>query len=131
MSEKTEYMNLAWKMAIDMINLSDEDRNKIFGYSDVGRIIKNNSSNVVGFKIFQYKSNLEEEKINIGDIVKCDYLSIGVVINIIFCGDDEEDIEKYNVLFVDGTTRIYTRNKLEKTNRSVDILHILEKLILQ
>lgn len=128
MSEKTEYMNLAWEIARDVINLSDEDRTKIFGYSDVGNIIKNNSPNTVSFKIFQYKTNIQEEKINIGDIVECDYFLLGIVVNIV-C--EIKGKEEYNILFMDGESEIYPKDKLQKTNRSIDILHILEEIILE
>lgn len=99
MSERKEYMNLAWEITTKLSVLSDDVRNKIFGYSDVGRIIRNNTPDVVNFKMIQYEKKLGEEKISVGDIVHCDYLSQGIVTNII-C--DIEKSEEYNVLFTMG-----------------------------
>lgn len=127
MSERKEYMNLAWEVATKLSVLSDDIRSEIFGYSDVGRIIRNNTPDVVNFKMNQYEKKLGEEKISVGDIVQCDYLSQGVVTNII-C--DIEKSEEYNVLFTDGVSESYTRDKLQKTGKTIDILKTLRELIL-
>ena len=126
MSERKEYMNLAWEVATKLSILSDDIRNEIFGYSDVGRIIRNNTPDVVNFKMIQYEKKLGEEKISVGDIVQCDYLSQGVVINII-C--DVEKSEEYNVLFPDGESELCTRDKLQKTGKTVNILKTLREMI--
>lgn len=120
-------MNLAWEIATKLSVLSDDARSEIFGYSDVGRIIRNNTPDVVNFKINQYEKKLGEEKISVGDIVQCDYLSQGVVTNII-C--DVEKSEEYNVLFTDGVSESYTKDKLQKTGKTVDILKTLREIIL-
>jgi hypothetical protein len=127
MSERKEYMNLAWEIAIKLSAISDEERNEIFGYCDVGRIIRNNTPDVVNFKIIRHEERLAGEKINIGDIVQCDYLSQGVVTSTI-C--DIENTEEYNVLFTDGVSESYTREKLRKTGKTVDILKVLREVIL-
>lgn len=127
MSERKEYMNLAWEIATKLSVISDETRNEIFGYSDVGRIIRNNTPDAVNFKMIQYEKKLGEEKINVGDIVQCDYLSQGVVTSII-C--DVKKSEEYNVLFTDGVSESYTRDKLQKTGKTVDVLKTLRELIL-
>lgn len=127
MSERKEYMNLAWEIATKLSVISDETRNEIFGCSDVGRIIRNNTPDVVNFKMIQYEKKLGEEKINVGDIVQCDYLSQGIVTNII-C--DVEKSEEYNVLFTDGVSESYTRDKLQKTGKTVDILKVLREVII-
>lgn len=127
MSERKEYMNLAWEIATKLSVISDETRNEIFGYSDVGRIIRNNTPDAVNFKMIQYEKKLGEEKINVGDIVQCNYLSQGVVTSII-C--DVEKSEEYNVLFTDGVSESYTRDKLQKTGKTVDVLKTLRELIL-
>ena len=127
MSERKEYMNLAWEIATKLSAIRDEERNEIFGYCDVGRIIRNNTPDVVNFKMIQYEKKLGEEKISVGDIVQCDYLSQGVVTDII-C--DVEKSEEYNVLFTDGVSESYTREKLRKTGKTVDILKVLRELIL-
>lgn len=127
MSEKTEYMNLAWGIARDISKMNDEERNAIFGYSDIGQIIRIFSPNNANYKIFQYKMNLGQDKINVGDLVICDHLSQGIVTSII-C--DIKNKEEYNVLFPDGESEIYTKNKLQKTGKSIDILSVLEELIL-
>lgn len=127
MSDRKEYMNLAWEIATKLSLLSDDTRSEIFGYSDIGRIIRNNTPDVVNFKINQYEKKLGEEKISVGDIVQCDYLSQGVVTNII-C--DVEKSEEYNVLFADGVSESYTKDKLQKTGKTVDILKTLREIIL-
>lgn len=127
MSEQKEYINLAWEIATKLSILSDDMRSEIFGYSDVGHIIRNNTPDIVNFKMIQYEKKLGEEKISVGDIVQCDYLSQGVVTNII-C--DVEKSEEYNVLFTDGVSESYTRDKLQKTGKTVDILKALRELIL-
>lgn len=127
MSDRKEYMNLAWEIVTKLSLLSDDTRSEIFGYSDVGRIIRNNTPDVVNFKINQYENKLGEEKISVGDIVQCDYLSQGVVTNII-C--DVEKSEEYNVLFTDGVSESYTKDKLQKTGKTVDILKTLREIIL-
>lgn len=127
MSDRKEYMNLAWEIATKLSLLSDDTRSEIFGYSDVGRIIRNNTPDVVNFKINQCEKKLGEEKISVGDIVQCDYLSQGVVTNII-C--DVEKSEEYNVLFTDGVSESYTKDKLQKTGKTVDILKTLREIIL-
>ena len=127
MSEQKEYINLAWEIATKLSILSDDMRSEIFGYSDVGHIIRNNTPDIVNFKMIQYEKKLGEEKISVGDIVQCGYLSQGVVTNIIF---DVEKSEEYNVLFTDGVSESYTRDKLQKTGKTVDILKTLRELIL-
>ena len=127
MSERKEYMNLAWEVATKLSVLSDDIRSEIFGYSDVGRIIRNNTPDAVNFKMIQYEKKLGEEKINVGDIVQCDYLSQGVVTSIT-C--DVKKSEEYNVLFTDGVSESYTRDKLQKTGKTVDVLKTLRELIL-
>ena len=127
MSDRKEYMNLAWEIATKLSLLSDDTRSEIFGYSDIGRIIRNNTPDVVNFKMIQYEKKLGEEKISVGDIVQCDYLSQGVVTNII-C--DVEKSEEYNVLFADGVSESYTKDKLQKTGKTVDILKTLREIIL-
>lgn len=127
MSDRKEYMNLAWEIVTKLSLLSDDTRSEIFGYSDVGRIIRDNTPDVVNFKINQYENKLGEEKISVGDIVQCDYLSQGVVTNII-C--DVEKSEEYNVLFTDGVSESYTKDKLQKTGKTVDILKTLREIIL-
>ena len=54
-------------------------------------------------------------------------LSQGVVTSII-C--DVEKSEEYNVLFTDGVSESYTRDKLQKTGKTVDVLKTLRELIL-
>ena len=120
-------MNLAWEIAKKISRLTDEERTKIFGYPDIGYIIRNNTPDVVNFKMMQYEKKLEGEKINVGDIVRCDYLSEGVVTNII-CNIERN--EEYNILFDDGVSETYTRDKLQKTGRTIDILKILRETIL-
>lgn len=127
MSDRKEYMNLAWEIAMKLSVLSDDTRSEIFGYSDVGRIIRNNTPDIVNFKMIQYEKKLGEEKIGVGDIVQCDFLSQGVVTNII-C--DIEMSEEYNVLFTDGVSESYTKDKLQKTGKTVDILKTLREIIL-
>ena len=111
MSERKEYMNLAWEIATKLSVISDEIRNEIFGYSDVGRIIRNNTPDAVNFKMIQYEKKLGEEKINVG----------------IIC--DVEKSEEYNVLFTDGVSESYTRDKLQKTGKTVNVLKTLRELI--
>ena len=55
MGVRKEYMDVAWNVARKLINLSDKDRENIFGYSDVIRIIKNFSVIKVEFKIAKYE----------------------------------------------------------------------------
>lgn len=127
MSDRKEYMDLAWEIAKKLSLLSDDTRSEIFGYSDIGRIIRNNTPDIVNFKMIQYEKKLGEEKISVGDIVQCDYLSQGVVTNII-C--DVEKSEEYNVLFTDGVSESYTKDQLQKTGKTIDILKTLREIIL-
>lgn len=125
MGKQKEYMNIAWEVVRKLISLSKEDRENIFGYSDVERIIRNYSANQTNYKIFQYEKMLKEE-IKVGDIVNCCTIRDGVVVNIFKVGNNEH----YYVLFPDGGHYKFLKDELEKTGRSVDILNELSELIL-
>ena len=55
MSQRREYMDAAWEISRKLINLTSDEREEIFGYSDIGRIIKNNSCDKTWFKILEYE----------------------------------------------------------------------------
>ena len=58
MGVRKEYMDIAWEVARKLINLSDKDRENIFGYSDISCIIKNFSVIKVESKIAKYEKEL-------------------------------------------------------------------------
>lgn len=55
--EKNKYIDLTWDIARKLINLTDEQREKIFGYSSVDGIIRNHSANETYYKITEYEKN--------------------------------------------------------------------------
>ena len=118
-------MNVAWEVARKLINLSDKDRENIFGYSDVGRIIKNHSVIKVEFKITKYEKELREEEIEVGDVVKCNFLYQGIVS---FIDYDENGEEIFEVIVGNGELKIFSRDELTRTGRNVDILNTISKL---
>lgn len=127
MGVRKEYMDVAWNVARKLINLSDKDRENIFGYSDVGRIIKNFSANKVECKIWNYEEKLKTEEINIGDIVdvKNNFLYKGIVTYIDYC----EDGEFFEVILGNGEFKICSRDELTRTGKNIDISNILRNLI--
>ena len=125
MGVRKEYMDIAWEVARKLINLSDKDRENIFGYSDVGRIIKNHSVIKVEFKITKYEKELREEEIEVGDVVKCNFLYQGIVS---FIDYDENGEEIFEVIVGNGELKIFSRDELTKTGRNVDILNTISKL---
>lgn len=127
MGQMKENMDLAWEVARRLINLTTKEREKIFGYSDIGAIIKNNSVTMVNGMIMDYEKKLEEEKIGIGDIVRCNFLEDGVVSSAEY---DEEGELIFSVIFEDGTFNTFSRDELTKTGKSVDVLKTLRELIL-
>ena len=125
MGVRKEYMDMAWEVARKLINLSDKDRENIFGYSDVGRIIKNHSVIKVEFKITKYEKELREEEIEVGDVVKCNFLYQGIVS---FIDYDENGEEIFEVIVGNGELKIFSRDELTRTGRNVDILNTISKL---
>lgn len=125
MGVRKEYMDLAWEVARKLISLSDKDRENIFGYSDVSRIIKNFPILKAEFKIAKYEKELREEEIEVGDVVKCNFLYRGIVS---FIDYDENEEEIYEVIISNGELKTFSRDKLTKTGRNVDILNVISKL---
>ena len=125
MGVRKEYMNVAWEVARKLINLSDKDRENIFGYSDVGRIIKNHSVIKVEFKITKYEKELREEEIEGGDVVKCNFLYQGIVS---FIDYDENGKEIFEVIVGNGELKTFSRDEITRTGRNVDILNTINKL---
>ena len=125
MGVRKEYMDTAWEVARKLINLSDKDRENIFGYSDVGRIIKKHSVIKVEFKITKYEKELREEEIEVGDVVQCNFLYQGIVS---FIDYDENGEEIFEVIVGNGELKIFSRDELTKTGRNVDILNTISKL---
>ena len=124
--EKNKYIDLTWDIARKLINLTDEQREKIFGYSSVDGIIRNHSANETYYKITEYEKKLEEEKIDVGEIVNCNFICNGIVILITY---DSKDEATYHVIFSDGGYNTFNRKELTKTGKKVDILQILSNLI--
>ena len=125
MGVRKEYMDMAWNVARKLINLSDKDRENIFGYSDVIRIIKNFSVVKVEFKIAKYGKELREEEIEIGDVVKCNFLYQGIVS---FIDYDENGKEIFEVIVGNGELKTFSRDEITRTGRNVDILNTINKL---
>lgn len=125
MGVRKEYMNVVWEVARKLINLSDKDRENIFGYSDVSRIIKNFSVVKVEFKIAKYEKELREEEIEVGDVVKCNFLYQGIVS---FIDYDENGKEIFEVIVSNGELKTFSRDELTRTGRNVDILNTISKL---
>lgn len=125
MGVRKEYMDVAWNVARKLINLSDKDRENIFGYSDVIRIIKNFSVIKVEFKIAKYEKELREEEIKVGDVVKCNFLYRGIVS---FINYDENGEEIYEVIISNGELKTFPRDELTRTGRNVDIFNVINRL---
>ena len=125
MGVRKEYMDVAWNVARKLINLSDKDRENIFGYSDVSRIIKNFSVVKVEFKIPKYEKELREEEIEVGDVVKCNFLYQGIVS---FIDYDENGKEIFEVIVGNGELKTFSRDEITRTGRNVDILNTINKL---
>ena len=125
MGARKEYMDIAWNVARKLINLSDKDRENIFGYSDISRIIKNFSVVKVEFKIAKYEKELREEEIEVGDVVKCNFLYQGIVS---FIDYDENGKEIFEVIVGNGELKTFSRDEITRTGRNVDILNTINKL---
>ena len=125
MGVRKEYMNVAWEVARKLINLSDKDRENIFGYSDISRIIKNFSVIKVESKIAKYEKELREEEIEVGDVVKCNFLYRGIVS---FIAYDENGEEIYEVIISNGELKTFSRDELTRTGRNVDIFNVINRL---
>ena len=125
MGVRKEYMDVAWEVARKLINLSDKDRENIFGYSDVIRIIKNFSVIKVESKIAKYENELREEEIEVGDVVKCNFLYRGIVS---FIAYDENGEEIYEVIISNGELKTFSRDELTRTGRNVDIFNVINRL---
>lgn len=125
MGVRKEYMDMAWNVARKLINLSDKDRENIFGYSDISRIIKNFSVIKVESKIAKYENELREEEIEVGDVVKCNFLYRGIVC---FIDYDENGEEIFEVIVGNGELKTFSRDELTRTGRNVDILNTISKL---
>ena len=125
MGIRKEYMDIAWNVARKLINLSDKDRENIFGYSDISRIIKNFSVIKVESKIEKYEKELREEEIEVGDVVKCNFLYKGIVS---FIDYDENGEEIFEVIVGNGELKTFSRDELTRTGRNVDILNTINKL---
>ena len=125
MGVRKEYMDVAWNVARKLINLSDKDRENIFGYSDISRIIKNFSVIKVESKIEKYEKELREEEIEVGDVVKCNFLYKGIVS---FIDYDENGEEIFEVIVGNGELKTFSRDELTRTGRNVDILNVISKL---
>ena len=125
MGVRKEYMDMAWNVARKLINLPDKDRENIFGYSDVIRIIKNFSVIKVEFKIAKYEKELTEEEIEVGDVVKCNFLYKGIVS---FIDYDENGEEIFEVIVGNGELKTFLRDELTRTGRNVDIFNVINRL---
>lgn len=128
MGTMKEQMDLTWEIARKLINLTEEQREEIFGCSNVEGIIKNHSANETNYKITEYEKKLEEEKIVVGEIVGCNFICNGIVIYIDY---DSKDKATYHVIFSDGAYNTFDRKELTKTGKKVDILQTLTNLICQ
>ena len=126
MSQRREYMDAAWEISRKLINLTSDEREEIFGYSDIGRIIKNNSCDKTWFKISEYEKKLKEEKIDEGDVVNCQYLNKGIVTYIDY---DDDGNEVFSVILENGMHKTFSRDELTRTGRSVDIEVVLKDMI--
>ena len=125
MGVRKEYMDVAWEVARKLTNLSDKDRENIFGYSDISRIIKNFSVIKVESKIAKYEKELREEEIEVGDVVKCRFLYKGIVS---FIDYDENGEEIFEVIVGNGELKTFSRDELTRTGKNVDILNVISKL---
>ena len=125
MGVRKEYMDVAWEVVRKLINLSNKDRENIFGYSDISRIIQNFSVIKVESKITKYEKELREEEIEVGDVVKCNFLYKGIVS---FIDYDENGEEIFEVIVGNGELKTFSRDELTRTGRNVDILNMISKL---
>ena len=125
MGVRKEYMDMAWNVARKLINLPDKDRENIFGYSDIIRIIKNFSVIKVESKIAKYENELREEEIEVGDVVKCNFLYRGIVS---FIDYDEDGEEIYEVIVGNGELKTFSRDELTRTGRNVNIFNVISRL---
>ena len=125
MGVRKEYMDMAWNVARKLINLPDKDRENIFGYSDVIRIIKNFSVIKVESKIAKYENELREEEIEVGDVVKCNFLYRGIVS---FIDYDENGEEIFEVIVGNGELKTFSRDELTRTGRNVYIFNVISRL---
>ena len=126
MSQRREYMSAAWNIARELTSLTNEEREKIFGFSDIGIIIRNNSCDKTWFKISEYKKKLQEEQISEGDVVKCQYLYMGIVTYVDY-NDDGKEI--FSVILENGMNKTFSRDELIRTGRSVDVSVVLKDMI--
>lgn len=125
------HMDMTWDIARRLIKLSDKQREEIFGYSDVSRIIKNYSAIIVDSKINQYKRMLETENIDIGDVVYYKPSGYdGIVTDIKYQIEDNVDCDLYVVIFGDGSVIKTKRDKLVKTYQNINIKQILTDLLI-
>ena len=126
MGVRKEYMDLAWNIARKLINLSNKDRENIFGYSDISRIIKNFSVLKVEFKIAKYEKELREEEIEVGDVVT---VGDGDIKFICTKNNSNGDYTKCHLVAGDGS--VYEdcdKFNCQKTGKSIDIGEILKEI---
>ena len=125
MGVRKEYMDVAWNVARKLINLSDKDRENIFGYSDVSRIIKNYSANKVEFKIWKYEEELKEEEIEVGDIVTvCD----GDIKFVCTKDNTNGDYSQCHLMANDGSVwEDCNKSDCKKTGKRVNISDLLDE----
>lgn len=118
------HMDMTWDIARKLVKLSDdEQRKKIFGYSDVSRIIKNYSAIIVDSRINQYEKEKKEEKVCVGDICFFATNPCPCIVFNITEKECEEDI--YTLLFVEGNMVQVPRQEIKRTGKNVDILRTL------
>ena len=125
MGVRKEYMDVAWEVARKLTNLSDKDRENIFFFFYISRIIKNYYVIKVEFKIAKYEKESREEEIEVGDVVKCNFLYQGIVS---FIDYDENVEEIFEVIVGNGELKTFSRDELTRTGRNVDILNTISKL---
>ena len=126
MGVRKEYMDMAWNVARKLINLPDKDRENIFGYSDVIRIIKNFSVIKVESKIAKYENELREEEIEVGDVVTVDGGDIAFI-----CTKDNSNGDYTKCHLVAGDGSVYEdcdKFDCQKTGKSIDIGEILKEI---
>lgn len=124
------HMDMTWDIARRLVKLSDGQREEIFGYSDVSRIIKNYSAIIVDSKMNQYGRKLKTENIDIGEVVRYEPSGYNcIVTDIKYQIEDNIDCDLYVVIFGDGSVVNAQRSQLTKTGETVDILPILKELL--
>lgn len=115
----------AWEIAKKLSKFSNEEREEIFGYNDVSKILETNSPTTAYLKMNKYENEQKKKEVWIGDVVN--YHGIDGIVT--YVKYDNKQNPQYLLVSVDGDHFTANKNELEKTGKHINISNELEKFI--